>query len=84
MRFPYGHADWMRREFGADRSAWPYDPEKHVLAVDGNIWGHPDAGAIWFDVMMPFLGRKLNYFSYSSIRLSENRRAPKVNFLQLV
>ena len=61
MRFPYGHADWMRREFGADRSAWPYDPEKHVLAVDGNIWGHPDAGAIWFDVIMPFLLNELGF-----------------------
>ena len=61
MRFPYGHADWMRREFSADRSAWPYDPEKHVLAVDGNIWGHPDAGAIWFDVIMPFLLNELGF-----------------------
>ena len=61
MHFPYGFSDYMRHVHGNDRSSWPYDPNTHVLRVDGNIWGHPDAGAIWHAVIYPFLTGTLGF-----------------------
>ena len=61
MSFPYGYADYMHFKYGRDRTLWPYDPKTHVLAVEGNIWGHPDAGAIWYNVIYPFLTNELGF-----------------------
>ena len=60
MSFPYGMDAYMHHAHG-DRAGWPYDPATHVLRVDGNIWGHPDAGAIWHAVIYPFLTGALGF-----------------------
>ena len=60
MSFPYGMDAYMHHAHG-DRAGWPYDPATHVLRVDGNIWGHPDAGAIWHAVIYPFLTSALGF-----------------------
>ena len=52
MRFPCGYTRYLKAVYLDDL---PYHPHTHVCKVIGNIWGHPDAGRIWNDEIVPVI-----------------------------
>jgi len=50
LRFPHGWRDYTSKAPGEH-----LDPEANLLLVKKNIYGMPDAGAIWFDMLSTFL-----------------------------
>jgi len=51
-RFPPGFRKYLERRYP---DGIPFDIDDSVLYIEGNLWGHPDAGRIAYEEISPFL-----------------------------